>query len=316
MVAAVKSANGALPRTTPRRSPRSQMRITKPQPPSAKAIKQEPKEAKEPIFDASAISDSSTKKASQSRKKVKSEPAEGSPFPGFSHPTPSECEQAHSILVELHGARDRPENIVAPSDVAGCGNSPSVLDALVRTILSQNTSGKNSTRAKKSMDAVYGGSDSWEEIVKGGQNKLQQTIRCGGLSVVKSKVIFTLLGQVYDKYGTYSLDHLFKASDGEAMREMLSFQGVGPKTASCVLLFCLQRPSFAVDTHVYRLTGYMGWRPEKATREQAQAHLDATVPDYLKYPLHILLIKHGKDCERCRGRGGGGTCKLAQAFHY
>lgn len=166
------------------------------------------------------------------------------------------------------------------------------------------------------MDAVYGGSDSWEEIVKGGQNKLQQTIRCGGLSVVKSKVIFTLLGQVYDKYGTYSLDHLFKASDGEAMREMLSFQGVGPKTASCVLLFCLQRPSFAVDTHVYRLTGYMGWRPEKATREQAQAHLDATVPDYLKYPLHILLIKHGKDCERCRGRGGGGTCKLAQAFHY
>jgi len=30
----------------------------------------------------------------------------------------------------------------------------------------------------------------------------------------------------------------------------MEFDGVGPKTASCVLLFCLRRDSFAVDTHV------------------------------------------------------------------
>ncbi len=316
MAVTAKSTKGALPLATPRRSLRSQMRITKAQPPPGKGIKQEPKDTKDGILQTSDRANPSPEQTSKPRKTVKKEPAEGSPFPNFSHPTPAECEHAHSILVGLHGSRARPENIVAPTDVAGCGNSPSVLDALVRTILSQNTSGKNSTRAKKSMDAVYGRCDNWDDIIKGGQGKLQETIRCGGLSVVKSKVIFTLLQQVHDKYGAYSLDHLFKASDSEAMREMLSFQGVGPKTASCVLLFCLQRPSFAVDTHVYRLTGYLGWRPEKATREQAQAHLDATVPDDLKYPLHVLFIKHGKDCERCRGRGGKAACKLAKAFHY
>lgn len=36
--------------------------------------------------------------------------------------------------------------------------------------------------------------------------------------------------------------------------------------ASCVLLFCLARDSFAVDTHVFRLSQQLGWVPAKATR--------------------------------------------------
>jgi endonuclease III len=50
------------------------------------------------------------------------------------------------------------------------------------------------------------------------------------------------------------------------MKALESFKGVGPKTASCVLLFCLSRDSFAVDTHVFRLSKQLGWVPGKATR--------------------------------------------------
>ncbi|KAJ6437675.1 base excision DNA repair protein [Purpureocillium lavendulum] len=165
------------------------------------------------------------------------------------------------------------------------------------------------------MDKAYGSSDKWESIVDGGQTKLQQVIQSGGLSVVKSKVIISILQQAKAKYGTYSLDHLFSTPDDEAMQELLSFQGVGPKTASCVLLFCLQRPSFAVDTHVYRITGLLGWRPEGATREEAQAHLDALVPDGEKYPLHVLIISHGKQCGECKAGGRNvGKCELRKAF--
>lgn len=165
------------------------------------------------------------------------------------------------------------------------------------------------------MDQVYGGSDQWAAIVAGGQPKLQQAIQSGGLSVVKSKVIISILEQAKAKYGKYSLDHLFSASDKDAMREMLSFQGVGPKTAGCVLLFCLQRASFAVDTHVYRITGLLGWRPARASREEAQAHLDAKVPDGDKYGLHVLLITHGKRCEECKAGGKSlGKCVLRKAF--
>ncbi|KAI0121353.1 base excision DNA repair protein [Xylariales sp. AK1849] len=238
-----------------------------------------------------------------------------SPFPDFAHPTPAECKLAHKILAQLHGEKKRPEKIVAPTNRAGCGDSTSVLDALVRTILSQNTSDKNSTRAKLNMDKVYGGSDKWDAIVSGGQSKLQETIKSGGLSVSKSKVIINILEQAKEKYGVYSLNHLFDASDEDAMTEMLSFQGVGPKTAACVLLFCLQRENFAVDTHVHRITGLMGWRPMKCSREETHAHLDVRIPDEDKYGLHILIIKHGKSCEECKAGGKSlGKCELRKAF--
>ncbi|KAI1733430.1 DNA glycosylase [Xylaria scruposa] len=165
------------------------------------------------------------------------------------------------------------------------------------------------------MDATYGGSDAWEAIVAGGQARLAKTIESGGLAVVKSKVILSILEQTREKYGAYSLDHLFEASDEDAMREMIAFKGVGPKTASCVLLFCLRRPSFAVDTHVHRITGLLGWRPAAATRDQTHAHLDARIPDEDKYGLHVLIVRHGKDCAECRAGGKSlGRCELRKAF--
>lgn len=252
----------------------------------------------------------------QARKlKSYSQHANKSPFPSFAHPTPTECHLALRILSSLHGPRQRPAAYIAPSTSAGCGDCPSVLDALVRTILSQNTSDTNSARAKLSMDRVYGRSDNWEAIVKGGKAKLEDAIRCGGLAVVKSKVILNILEQVYSKYGHYSLDHLHDASTVDAYGEMLSFQGVGPKTASCVLLFCLRRESFAVDTHVWRIAGLLGWRPKDAGREATQAHLDVKVPDEDKYGLHVLMVAHGKRCDECKAGGKNvGKCELRKAF--
>jgi endonuclease III len=278
-----------------------------PQPPEDEPSPRKRRTKKEPRSEAEDL---------QARKlKSYSQYANKSPFPTFPHPTPTECHLALNILSSLHGLRQRPAAFIAPSDTAGCGDCPSVLDALVRTILSQNTSGTNSTRAKLSMDKVYGRSDDWEAIVKGGKAKLEDAIRCGGLAVVKSKVILSILEQAHAKYGTYSLDHLHKASTDDAYKEMLSFQGVGPKTASCVLLFCLRRESFAVDTHVWRIAGLLGWRPKDAGREATQAHLDVRVPDEDKYGLHVLMITHGKNCEECKAGGKNvGKCELRKAF--
>jgi endonuclease-3 len=252
----------------------------------------------------------------QARKlKSYSQYANTTPFPDFLHPTPEECKLAHKILIQMHGARTRPKEVVASTTRAGCGDSPSVLDALVRTILSQNTSDTNSTRAKLSMDDVYGGSDQWEAIVEGGADKLQEAIKSGGLSQIKSKVIISILEQTKEKYGKYSLDHLHDATNEVAMQEMLSFQGVGPKTASCVLLFCLQREDFAVDTHVHRITGLLGWRPKSASREETYAHLNIKIPDEDKYGLHVLIVGHGKKCPECRAGGSNlGKCGLRKAF--
>lgn len=260
-----------------------------------------------------------TAEAKLQLKKLTSYTHNTSPFPSFLSPTPEECRLAHTILTRLHGDRIRPTPttpITAPRDTAGCGNSPSVLDALIRTVLSQNTSGRNSSAAKRGMDAVYGRCDNWEAIISGGREKLEKAIQTGGLAAVKSKVIFTILKQVHTRHGEYSLDHLFsESSDEVCMREMLSFKGIGPKTASCVLLFCLRRESFAVDTHVFRLAGLLGWIPKGCGRDEAHAHLDARIPGEEKYALHILLIVHGKACGECKAGGKSlGICELRRAF--
>ncbi|KAJ5980197.1 amidophosphoribosyltransferase [Penicillium waksmanii] len=102
-----------------------------------------------------------------------------------------------------------------------------------------------------------------------------------------------------------TLNHLHNLPTPEAMEELIKYPGIGVKTAACVLLFCLQRPCFAVDTHIFRITKWLGWVPaDLATEVTAFSHLDARIPDHLKYSLHHLLIKHGKLCPRCRASTG------------
>src|SRR5699024_4679701 len=105
-------------------------------------------------------------------------------------------------------------------------------------------------------------------------------------------------------------------SKDDAMFEFVKYPGIGVKTAACVILFCLQRPCFAVDTHVFRLSKWLGWlpptedpEPEREADEKqkvkktpkrrineitAFSHLEVRVPEHLKYPLHQLFIRHGK----------------------
>mgnify|MGYP002717608727 CR=1 FL=1 len=182
------------------------------------------------------------------------------PFPQWAHPTPQEAQQVCDLLASVHGLPQRPNVLVdRPDDPAGCGSVPSVLDALVRTILSANTTSKNSTAAKVSMDKVYGRAN-YRAVLQGGPAKLEDCIRCGGLAQNKSKAIVNILQRLEQRNvselglepgkGELSLDWLHELSDDEAMNELISYDSVGIKTASCVLLFCLGRDSFAVDTYV------------------------------------------------------------------
>jgi endonuclease III len=220
------------------------------------------------------------------------------PFADFPHPSAEQCEQATRALSALHGHPQRRSSWV---ETRACGEVPHVLDALVHTILSQNTTNANSTRAMASLLARFGGD--WHAVWKADVQEVSAAIACGGLGNIKGQRIKAILDDVLARYGVFSLDHLLDASDAEAHQALTAFSGVGPKTASCVLLFCLGRDSFAVDTHVFRIAKMLGWIPRRATREQAFVHLDGRVPNALKYPLHVLLVRHGKHCIRCAPHG-------------
>lgn len=192
-----------------------------------------------------------------------------------------------------------------------CGGVTDVLEALIETILSQNTSARNSTTAKRNLDTVFG-RNNFAAIAQAPCSHVVDAIRTGGLANKKAATIQKLLNSIYAKHGSYSLQHLAGEgySDEQAMEELVSYEGVGPKTASCVLMFCLERESFPVDTHVFRLSKLLGWVPAKANRITAQAHLDARIPGELKYGLHILMIAHGRRCSGCKKNSSRGACPL------
>ena len=282
------------------------------------------------------------------------------PYPSFPHPTIQECHHVNDLLSSLHGTITPPDKIPEPSlEIAGCGEVPSVLDAMIRTMLSANTHGSNSASAFKGLVDEYGlqdtgigkGSVNWDAVRRSPLAKVQAAIKSGGNHIVKGARLKRILDDVYLENQTrraalvaslnepsvaesdalvpkggsnesreakeleiaradadiLSMDHLHSLSTADAFRELISFPGIGPKTASCILLFCLRRPSFAVDTHVFRICSWLGWAPQGANEVKMYAHLDQRVPDGLKYSLHQLFIKHGKSCGRCEAKGREGT---------
>ena len=124
------------------------------------------------------------------------------------------------------------------------------LDVLIGTILSQNTSDTNSGRALASVKTTF---DSWEAVAQAPAQHIAHAIRCGGLSQIKAVRIKHVLEQIQEEQGRISLDALRLISMAEAEEYLMRMPGVGHKTASCVLLFSLGKPSMPVDTHVFRV---------------------------------------------------------------
>ncbi|TFK39210.1 DNA glycosylase [Crucibulum laeve] len=240
-----------------------------------------------------------------------------SPFPNFKHPTSAEVHEVHKILSEAHPTynRERKDPSLSVSDAPGSCKAPNVIESLIGTILSQNTTSQNSSRAKRSLDTAFG-RNKFSAIVEAPKADVVEAIKQGGLANKKAATIQNILKSVKEKHGDYSLQHLAvtegdeRISDDEIMKELISYDGVGPKTASCVLLFCLGRDSFAVDTHVFRLSKMLGWVPTKADRILTQAHLDLHVPDELKYGLHVLMVLHGRTCKGCKSTRNADDCVL------
>lgn len=237
----------------------------------------------------------------------------------WTFPAASAYHEVHDILTKLHGEVTQPEVMPGPSlQVAGCGEVPSVLDALLRTLLSGATSMENANRAVQGLAARFPlamsgsgqGSIDWDTVRRSSIAKLTTAIRSGGLSNIKAKYIKQILDKVYaDNIGKkepLSLDFMHQMSGKEALLELAKLPGVGVKTAACVVLFCLKKPMFAVDTHVHRLCRWLGWVPPKSTADDTFFHLNTRIPQELHYGLHQLFIRHGKVCGRCSARSTEG----------
>ena len=186
------------------------------------------------------------------------------------------------------------------------------LDELVSTILSQNT---NDVNRDKAFDALVEKFPTWEQVRDADEEAVIDAIRIAGLANQKGPRIQNVLRQITEMRGELDISFLKDYTPEEATEWLVQFKGVGPKTAAIVLQFSLGLPAFPVDTHVHRITGRLGLRPEKMSADKAHPHMEALLPPETYYPAHLNIIRLGR--EICHARKPNcPNCPLQELCDY
>jgi endonuclease-3 len=174
------------------------------------------------------------------------------------------------------------------------------LEELVGTILSQHTSDINSERAFQALTATY---SSWEGVRDAPLDQLIDTIRCGGLAVVKAQRIQAVLRALTDDDGRVRLADLRRMPRQEAVTMLTSLPGVGRKTAACVLLFGSHVPAIPVDTHVHRVAQRVGLVDTRTSADATEDALESALEPGEYYAFHVNVIRLGREvCKAPRPR--------------
>ena len=186
------------------------------------------------------------------------------------------------------------------------------VDELVSTFLSQNTNDVNRDKAFAAICERYA---DWDEVCEADPDEFMQVIRVAGLANQKGPNIQAALRRIREERGEINLEWLRELPVEDAREWLLSFRGVGRKTAAIVLLFSLGMPAFPVDTHIYRVSGRIGIRPQAIDVDTAHQYLEAAADPAEYYAMHLNLIRLGR--EICQARKPAcGRCPLVEICQY
>lgn len=186
------------------------------------------------------------------------------------------------------------------------------LDELIGTILSQSTSDINSRRAYEALRARFA---TWRAVLDAPVEQVYDAIRPAGLGKIKAPRIQQTLEAILRRTGDLSLDFLEAMPLDAARRWLTDLDGVGPKTAACVLMFALGMPALPVDTHVHRVSRRLGLIGPRVSAEKAHALLESALAPAQVYPFHLHMIRHGRQV--CHAQSPDcGSCALAAICDY
>jgi endonuclease-3 len=136
-----------------------------------------------------------------------------------------------------------------------------------------------------------------EQMVALGEERLREAIKTIGLFNTKAKNVIALSQALIDQYDS-------KVPRTREQLELLP--GVGRKTANVVLNTAFGEETFAVDTHIFRVSNRTGLAPGKTPLE-VELKLEKIVPRPFRLNAHHWLILHGRytckarlpECWRC-----------------
>jgi endonuclease-3 len=162
------------------------------------------------------------------------------------------------------------------------------LDELVLTVLSQSTNDRNRDVAYERLRERF---PAWEAVRDAPEEEVEEAIRPGGISHVKSERIQRILRALPDDL---ELSFLRDMPIEDARAYLCDLPGVGRKTAACVLLFSYGLRDVPVDTHVGRVATRLALLRPGARSEEQHDQMTALTPPGAELELHINLLRHGR----------------------
>ena len=178
------------------------------------------------------------------------------------------------------------------------------VEELILTVLSQSTNDRNRDVAYLRLCRRFA---AWEEVRDAPLPAVEEAIRPGGISRVKSARIQAILRALPDPV---SLDDLASTPVAVARDRLCDLPGVGRKTAACVLLFSFGMRDVPVDTHVSRVATRLGLLRPGAPSDELHDELLAMTPRGQELEFHVNLLRHGRrTCRAQRPACGGCTLR-------
>lgn len=190
--------------------------------------------------------------------------------------------RANKILIAL-------KNVFSMPEWSSSARNP--FETLVATIISQNTTGNNAAKAFERLSMKFRITP--EALANADEKEIGEALRVAGLYRNKAETLKRVSGIVLREFHG-SLDFVYSMSLEEARKSLMSLPGVGPKTADVVLLFCAQKPTIPVDTHVNRVSKRLRLAPENGDYDEVRMALQSLFAskDYLA--VHVSLITLGR----------------------
>ena len=152
---------------------------------------------------------------------------------------------------------------------------------VVAVALSAQATDKGVNKATKELFKI---ADTPEKMVNLGEERIRDMVKTIGLYKTKAKNVFQLSKMLIDE---------FDQQVPQDREQLMRLPGVGRKTANVVMNVAFGLPTFAVDTHVFRLSNRTGLAPGKTVLD-VEKKLEKRVPDPYRVHAHHWLILHGR----------------------
>lgn len=165
---------------------------------------------------------------------------------------------------------------------------------LVAVVLSAQATDAGVNKATRELFRL---ADTPEKMLALGEDRVRELIKTIGLFRTKARNVILLSQALIERFG---------GQVPGTRDDLVTLPGVGRKTANVVLNMAFGQATFAVDTHVFRVSNALPLAPGK-TVEQVEAGLERLIPEPYRLHAHHWLILHGRylckarrpECWRC-----------------